>query len=509
MEEKREREREKEIKINYLEKQIDYSNIQLKIGLEIHQQLDTGKLFCQCSGNLRQDIPDIKIKRKLIATQGQEGKIDVAAKYESLKNKNFVYEGYSDSTCLVEFDEEPPHKINQEALKIGLQLALMLNAKPFEIIQVMRKTVIDGSNTSGFQRTLLLAEDGFLDIDSKRIGIQSICLEEDSCRKISETEKEVIYRVDRLGIPLIEIATSPDIYNPEDAKKVALKIGEILRTCNVKRGLGTIRQDVNLSILNNPRTEIKGVQEPTLIIKTIQTEIKRQQTLLELKKPIGNEVRKANEDGSTNFLRPLPGKSRMYPETDTPYIYLEKKFVENIKNNLPKIILKEDIIKELEQKGINSELAKAMIQRGQIQLFEKLLKEYDGKDGKTIAKLIAVIPDSIKAHYKLNDEDLDILNKEIYFRILNAIKKEEISKDSLEKVIYDFLTLKDIEESIKKNKKLSNKELEKEIKEFLDENQDKIKNLPEKTITGMLIGRLKGKTETENIIQTLDKLLKK
>lgn len=485
----------------------EYKKIGLKIGIEIHQQLDSNKLFCECPSVLRQDEVDFKVKRKLKAVSGEEGKKDIAAEYEQFRDRIFVYEGYNDTTCLVELDEEPPHEINKNALKIALQVALMLNCKPNEIIQVMRKTVVDGSNTSGFQRTLLLAQDGYVDIEGKKIGIQSICLEEDACKKILENEKEVIYRLDRLGIPLVEIATAPDIDNPEDAKKTALRIGEILRTCKVKRGLGTIRQDVNMSILNKERTEIKGVQEPELIVKTLETEIKRQKELLDFKKSIGNEVRKANPDGTTTFLRPLPGKARMYPETDIPLIILDKKFIDEIKNNLPKIRLKEDIIKEIEQKGINIELAKAILQRGQVELFENLLKM--GIDSKTTARLIAVIPDSIKAHYKLDDSNFIVLTEEIFEKILKAVKKEEISKDSLENVIYDFIMNKDLENSFLKNKKLSKNDLEKEIKKFLEENKDKISNLPEKTISGMLIGRLRGKADSQEIIELVDKLLKK
>ena len=229
---------------------IDYKKIGLKSGIEIHKQLDTNKLFCECPSILRVEEPDSRTRRKLHAVAGETGKIDVAADYEHKREREFVYEGYADSTCLVELDEEPPHPINEEALRIALQISLLLNAKPLEITQVMRKTVIDGSNTSGFQRTVLIARDGFIETASGKIGIQSICLEEDAARIISQNDKEVIYRLDRLGIPLVEIATSPDIKNPEQAKEVALHIGEILRACKVKIGIGTIRQDVNMSINN-------------------------------------------------------------------------------------------------------------------------------------------------------------------------------------------------------------------------------------------------------------------
>ena len=284
---------------------LDYQKIGLKCGLEIHQQLDTRKLFCNCPSVLRQDEPDFKIKRKLHAVAGESGEVDEAAMYQVSLNENFIYEGY-DSTCLVELDESPPLEINEDALKIAMQISILLNAKIFPITQIMRKTVIDGSNTSGFQRTVLIARDGFVETKEGRVGIDSICLEEDSARIIQTGGKESFYRLDRLGIPLIEIATSPDVKNPQQAKDVALHIGKILRLFNVKRGLGTIRQDVNVSIRKGARVEIKGVQKPELIEKAVEMEAKRQFNFVEKKQNVKSEVRKVLPSGETEFLRPMP-----------------------------------------------------------------------------------------------------------------------------------------------------------------------------------------------------------
>ena len=151
----------------------------------------------------------------------------------------------------------PPYEINKEALEIALQIAVMLNARILPITQIMRKTVIDGSNTSGFQRTTLIAHDGWVITKSGRVGVQSICLEEDAARIIERKEGQSIFRLDRLGIPLIEIATAPDIRDAEQVKEVALYIGKILRSCKVRRGIGTIRQDINLSIRKGEQLRLK------------------------------------------------------------------------------------------------------------------------------------------------------------------------------------------------------------------------------------------------------------
>jgi glutamyl-tRNA(Gln) amidotransferase subunit E len=263
----------------------DYKELGLKVGLEIHQQLDTkNKLFCSCKNKLEEEIL-YEVIRKLRPTESELGEVDPAALMEFKRNRYYVYQAVKEASCLVELDEEPPHSINEEAIEIATMCALLLNSNILEEIHVMRKEVIDGSNTTGFQRTALLALGGFIYDGKEKIGIQSITIEEDASRKIYEDHEKVVYRLDRQGIPLIEIATNPDISDPEQAKRVAYKIGLILRsTGKVKRGLGTIRQDINLSIKQGSKVEIKGVQELGLIPKVIEYEVLRQIKLLELKK---------------------------------------------------------------------------------------------------------------------------------------------------------------------------------------------------------------------------------
>ena len=229
--------------------EMSYENIGLKCGIEIHQQLEGKKLFCNCPTTLREDLPHFVIKRKIRAVAGEHGEIDVAAAQEQIKNKTFIYEGYKDSTCLVEADCEPPHEINKDALYTVLQYSKLVDAKVNPIVQVMRKTISNGSVTSGFQRTALIARGGMISTSEGEVHIDNINLEEDACKDISQTATEKIYRLDRLGIPLIEIATKADIKTPEEAKEAAAYIGMVLNsTGKLKNILGSIRQDVNVSI---------------------------------------------------------------------------------------------------------------------------------------------------------------------------------------------------------------------------------------------------------------------
>lgn len=254
----------------------------MKSGLEVHQQLATTKLFCPCPSELSEQVQST-VRRRLRATGGETRALDPAAQFESSLGLSFVYEVVP-TTCLVELDEEPPHAINPEALDVALTVALLLHATPIDEILVMRKLVVDGSNTSGFQRTALVAVGGWVEVGGRRVSIETVCLEEDAARKVAEEGGEVRYRLDRLGIPLVEVATGPDLSSPEQVRDVAQAIGALLRsTRRVRRGIGTIREDLNLSIEGGTRIEIKGVQELRLLPKYAEEEIARQELLVRVK----------------------------------------------------------------------------------------------------------------------------------------------------------------------------------------------------------------------------------
>jgi len=262
----------------------DYKKLGLMAGLEIHQQLDTKeKLFCGCPTILR-DVKDsnLELFRYLHPTRSEMGEVDRAAAEEAMLTKQFIYKAY-DTTCLVENDEEPPRELNREALDLTLQIAKLMNMDPFDEVFTMRKIVIDGSNTSGFQRTALVSTHGHIETTQGNVGVGVLCLEEDAAQKVENKVDSVIYSLDRQGIPLVEIGTDPDIVSPAHAREVAKTIGMLLRsTGRVKRGLGTIRQDVNISIARGARVEIKGVQALELIETIVEQEVERQVNLLNI-----------------------------------------------------------------------------------------------------------------------------------------------------------------------------------------------------------------------------------
>ncbi|KAF1078062.1 Glu-tRNA(Gln) amidotransferase subunit GatE [Methanogenium sp. MK-MG] len=276
----------------------DYAKLGLKAGIEIHQQLDTReKLFCHCPTVLRDaEEHNAEFFRYLRATVSEMGEIDRAAREEMMVMRPFTYYAY-DTTCLVENDEEPPAPLNPEALALSLTIARMMGMTPVEQVHVMRKLVIDGSNTSGFQRTGMVALNGSLPTGER---IESICLEEEAAQRIEDQ----LFSLDRLGIPLAEITTAPDMHTPEAVKAVAAYIGMLLRsTMQVKRGIGTIRQDVNVSIREGARVEIKGVQELRLIDEVVRREVQRQVNLLAIRDEL--LARHASVDEETHDVTAL------------------------------------------------------------------------------------------------------------------------------------------------------------------------------------------------------------
>jgi len=566
----------------------------MKVGLEIHQQLDTHKLFCSCPSLIRNDEPHGRIVRNLRAIAGELGDVDIAAQYEQMKGKDIIYEFYEDTNCLVELDEEPPHPLNKEALKIGLQVALLLNMEPVEEIHVMRKTVIDGSNPSGFQRTALIARNGYINTSKGKVRISSLCLEEDAARKISESEGKVVYRVDRLGIPLLEIRTEPDIKDPEHAKETAKLIGMVLRVCKVKRGIGTIRQDVNVSIPGGNRVEIKGAQDLRHLHLLVEKEGRRQEHILKISrelrkrgikrvrgevkkvsvklfgretfgvklegfkgligggefrigkdfsamaknlgyqgvvhcdelpnyglgkeevkrireelncedkdgfaliaadergarkvlkeivkranqyiKGVPRDVRKANPDGTTSYLRPMPGEARMYPETDLEPVVISKEFLEEVKRNLPEHPKK--ILKRYEEWGIHRGVGEKLILSGKFKRFEKLVEKYEVRPT-IVADLLLSLEHLLKKfELELKDEWLE--------KALKAIEEGKITKNLVPEFIYAISKGKE-EEFLEE----LSQDLGEVIEEVLRENQELVSQGRIEKLVGLVLRKVR------------------
>src|SRR3990167_9094836 len=469
------------------EKGFDYKGFGFKCGLECHQQIESNKLFCSCPSLVNDDAQaDIFFSRKLRAAVGETGLIDQAAAYEMQKGKTFQYEACSSSSCLVEFDEEPPHLVNMHALKV----ALLLHAKIVEEIHFMRKTVVDGSNVSGFQRTALIAMNGYIDTSQGRVTIPSICLEEEAAKKLEGHEHLVKFRLDRLGVALVEIATDASIQDPEHAKEVASLLGMILRsTGKVKRGLGTIRQDVNISIAGHPRVEVKGFQELRYMPTVIQQEITRQ--IQEAKKGEAH-VRKANPDGTSSYLRPMPGAARMYPETDIPPIPITKELLASI--TLPELLDAKALRYEKDY-ALSAELARMLVAEDVD--FPGYVKEFPKLETKFLAYVLVNTPKEIQKRYSL---DITKLRDGDYREVLGYFSNGLISKEAVLDILVEILQGKKID--LHKYKAVDEKTLEKELKELIIAHKD----APFNALMGEAMKKYRGKVDGQKIMELLKKL---
>ena len=468
--------------------------------MEINQQLNKHKLFCNCPSILRGDLPDFYVERKLHAVAGESGEVDRAAEYQASLKKTFVYQGYRNSTCLIELDEEPPHEINEDALKIALQIALLLNCKIIPVTQIMRKTVIDGSNTSGFQRTVLIARDGYVETAFGRVGIETICLEEDAARKVKVEGEKVYWNLDRLGIPLVEIATSPDIKSAEQAKEVAMYIGDVLRSCKVKRGIGTIRQDVNISILEGNRVEMKGVKDMRTFIKTIENEVLRQKELYDEGTPTQPEVRNALPDCSSEFLRPMPGADRMYPETDLPLLKLSRDFIDSLKKDLPK--LRSESAGELRERGLSEEMVKLILGEDKIEELKSLAEIYSNLN--FIAKMIVLFPKEIASKENKTLEEVEEQVMDYYGDILRLLNKKKIVEGDVKDILINLVKGMDFKEAIK-IEKVDNSEIEEEILKIIKEKP----GLNANAYMGLVMAKFKGKINGKQAMDVINKLMNK
>lgn len=618
-------------------------DVGLKVGLEIHQQLATNKkLFCNCNPIESDDYP-IKFQRKLRAVKSELGKYDPAALFEKSKSKIIMYYANPESSCLVEQDEEPPHNLDEDAKNLALVIASSLNSKIFSEIYPMRKTVIDGSNTTGFQRTMLVSQGGFIEIDGEKVGVQSICLEEDAAKLLGDKGKIREYSLDRLGVPLVEIALDPVEGDSKKIKKIALSLGRLLRsTKKVTRGIGSIRQDVNVSVKDGGGVvEVKGVQQLDQLEKVIEFEAKRQsglvkiarkleksnfkeiskqesvfeitehwtgckskiiqkalkdkstikaikienfsgmfgyspyegirlgkeigqlvkfygiggvfhsdelpnygieekdiviikknlkirekedaflviaapkskidfaidsiiQRLIEAKNGVPAETRLATQTGETVFLRPRPGASRMYPETDIPPISVTLNEIKRAKENIPKSW--DESLLELQKKyDLNLQLSEQIFDSHYIELFETIVN-----DIKINPTFVASILCSSITKLERNGLNSKLLKNEEIVKSFQLLEEGKVAKESIEIIFENIMSGKSstTEEALKTAslESLDSEKLESTIKRIIENNEEIIKNQKERSIgplMGIAMKELRGKASGEMINKLL------
>ncbi len=264
---------------------LDYDEVGLKVGLEVHQQLLTEqKLFCKCPAGLYTRNHDGSVLRHMRPTLSELGEYDGTALMEFKTKKNIIYLLNKDNTCTYEMDDTPPFLVNQNALDVAIEQCLMLDCDIIDEVHIARKQYLDGSIPTGFQRTAIVGVGGKIPFRGREISITQVSVEEDSCREVSDKGHLVIWRTDRLGMPLIETVTGPELKTPEEVEEAILLVGRVCRsTRHVRVGMGASRQDVNVSVAGGRRVEIKGVPFAWWAPRLVHGEAWRQVNLLRLR----------------------------------------------------------------------------------------------------------------------------------------------------------------------------------------------------------------------------------
>lgn len=433
------------------------------------------------------------VERKLHPVASELGTVDQAAQFEFLKGRTFYYQAFKGESCLVDLDEEPIHPLNSEALTVALQVSLLFNCKIPSEIQVMRKTVIDGSNTSGFQRTAVVGLNGYLEFRGKNVPISQISLEEDACAIVGEEDGRVMYKLNRLGVPLVEVSTGLLVgYTPEEIQEIAYMIGITCRsTGKMKHGIGSIRQDMNVSITKGARVEIKGVQELGIMAKIVEGEVKRQ--MIEKAK---EETRTVLPDGNTKYMRPLPGASRMYPETDIPPVPVNTKYLAEIKKSLPEPLTKKLQRFEKELK-LSQQLAKEILRSDYVEVFEKV----KGVEPSIVASTFTnVVKDLERSGVEISN-----ITDENFMDLFNNLAERKIAKEAIPDILRMLAenNTKKISEVAKKLgfTTLTHAELDKIIRETVKP------DMPFNKAIGIVMSKVRGKADAQTVIKAVKKFL--
>jgi glutamyl-tRNA(Gln) amidotransferase subunit E len=268
-----------------LQGSVDYAEIGLIAGLEVHQQLLTAtKMFCRCPAGRYTQTHDGAVLRHMRPTLSELGEYDGTALMEFKTRKNIIYLLHKENVCTYEMDDTPPFLVNQEAVDIAIEQCLMLGCDIVDEVHIARKQYLDGSIPTGFQRTAIVGVNGRLPFRGRELSITQVSVEEDSCREVSDSGHLIVWRTDRLGMPLIETVTGPDLRTPDEVVEAILLIGRVCRsTGHVRVGIGASRQDVNVSVRGGRRVEIKGVPRAGWAAGLVHGEAVRQVNLLKLR----------------------------------------------------------------------------------------------------------------------------------------------------------------------------------------------------------------------------------
>jgi glutamyl-tRNA(Gln) amidotransferase subunit E len=237
-----------------------------------------------------------------------------------------------------------------------------------------------------------------------------------------------------------------------------------------------------------------------MMVETVDKEIIRQRINI-AKGIVKGEVRGAKETGETEFLRPMPGQARMYPETDLPLLRIGRELVNRLKKNLPK--LKGEIKDELKRKGLNDEMINLVLDNNKVDEFETLMLVWN-RDANLIAKMIILWPNEIASKMKKSYEQIrEILTERVFEQVLEKLRDGKINDGDIKRILNEVANGKDVESALAVEKVDDNK-LEEEIAKIVKEKP----GLRAGGYMGLIIGKLGANVDKRKAMEILNRLVK-
>jgi|GEM_PF-1558181 len=294
---------------------------------------------------------------------------------------------------------------------------------------------------------------------------------------------------------------------------------------NVKRMLNCSDEDAFILLISKDYEIARKVF--SLIINRINESIKR----------VPKDTRQANDDGTTSFLRPQPGSERMYPETDHPYIYINKDIIEDNEYNIMRYYINYGDIKETFDiyylKKFDRDLYIKLLNEGKTilnsidpEFIKQMLKSF-GYNEKQIEDIIWIeyIYDIIKISFDIDPnivyylffqmigdteslfkEKIEKFDLDFIYKIKDYLKDKKIVKNAIPIIYYHYIKYnKDIEDIIRENSlyKRNREELRKEIEEYVKS----INNNDKKVIFSNVFSKFKYVADSEDIKIVLEEIL--
>lgn len=318
-----------------------HTDFEAVIGLEVHAQLSTNsKIFCACRAR-----PEAGVS---VA--------DVAA---------------NSSTCPVCAGHPGALPVlNRRAVEYALRAGLATHCTINQRSVFARKNYFYPDLPKGYQISQYeapICENGYLEVEERRIRIQRIHLEEDAGKNLHRPGGSLV-NLNRAGVPLIEIVSAPDLRMPAEAGAYLRALHAVvtcLEICDGNMEEGNFRCDANVSVRPRgarelgTRTEIKNVNSFRFVEKAIEFEIARQIEVLGAGGKIVQETRTFDSDrGVTLSMRSKEEAEdyRYFPDPDLVPVTLDESWIEEIRSKLPELPeqLKARLIREY---GIPAETA--------------------------------------------------------------------------------------------------------------------------------------------------------